>query len=179
VEPAPLPPHERTWRHPSEIGPSQVEIEADGHGRPILLAAGTLAAVMLVAIVIVMTPRPTAGPNAISATTKPALTQTPVTADATSGPQIISARRAPRLASFAPIPNAIAARPVARQTTIVIARSLPADGDIVHVQTDLVTYRLAWKDLAFLELHERASVIDDRGELVARVSDGNIIVLVD
>ncbi len=179
VEPAPLPPHERPWRHPSEIGPTRAEIERDGQGRPIVLAAGALAAILLVATVVAMTPRPAAGPNAISATTKPALAQAAASPAATGGTQIISASRAPRLASFAPIPNAIAAAPVGRENTVVVAASLPSDGEVVHVTTESVTYRVEWADIAFLELYERALVLNGRGELVARIVDGDIVVLAD
>lgn len=180
VEPAPLPPHERTWRHPSEIGPSRAELERDGQGRPILLAATALAAIVLVATVVAMTPRPTAGPSAISATTKPMPVE-PAAASAGAQPatQIISAMQAPRLATFAPIPNAVAATPDAGRDPVVVARSVPAGRDLVHVRTDDVTYRVAWADLAFVELIERALVFDVRGDLVARIVDGELVVLVD
>ena len=61
VEPAPLPPHERSWRHPSEIGPSRVEIAADGHGRR-SARRGTLAALMVVVMVVAHDAAAGAGP---------------------------------------------------------------------------------------------------------------------
>lgn len=129
---------------------------------------------MVVVMIVAMTPRPAAGPQAISATTRPA--SAPAAIDEQ---QVVTASRTARLATFAPIPNAIAAAPVARQNTIVIARALPLDDEAVLVKTDHVTYRLGWSDVEFLGLDDRAVVLNDRGELIARIVDGDIVVLVD
>lgn len=129
---------------------------------------------MVVVMIVAMTPRPASGPEAISATTRPATAQ-PVA----DQQRVVTASRTAQLASFAPIPNAIAAAPVARQNTIVIARALPLDHEAVLVKTDQVTYRLGWSDVGYLGLDDRAVVLNDRGELIARIVDGDIVVLVD
>ncbi len=144
----------------------------------VFLAGGTLAAVMLVAMVVALTPRPGSGPEAISATTRPASAETRRPPE-TAGLQLISAARAPRLASFAPIPNAVSASPVTGTGTLTVARSVPDGDDVVHVNTELVTYRVTWDDLAFLVLVEPATVLNARGELVAHIVGGEIDVVVD
>lgn len=144
-----------------------------------MLAAGTLAVVMVVAMVVALTPQPGTGPEAISATTKPMLPDPIVAPPTADGTAIIAAVRAPRLASFTPIPNAVAAVPADAQRELVLARSLPADSDVVHVTTELVTYRVQWGDLAYVELRERALVFNRRGELVARMVGGEIELAVD
>ena len=83
------------------------------------------------------------------------------------------------MASFTPIPNAIAAAPVAGQNTVEIARSIPDADDVVLVRTDRVTYRVAWADLVFLYLDERAIVVDRAGDLVARIESGQIVLAVE
>lgn len=138
-----------------------------------------MAAIALVATVIAITPRTPSGPNAISATTKPMLSEPAALDNGRSVNRIIAATNAPRLASFAPIPNAVAAAPDAGRGEVQLARSLPGSADLVHVKTDHVTYRVAWGDLAFVEVSGRALVFDGRGDLVARIADGELVVLVD
>ena len=92
VEPGPLPPHERSWRHPSELGPTQVDIDdssRSSHANVLALAGGTLAVLAVAALVVAMTPRTSSGPVALSATTTPitarAVIEPPPSAPSTPG----------------------------------------------------------------------------------------------
>lgn len=133
---------------------------------------------MLVALVVVVTPRPTDGPVAVSATTRPASAVVGVRSTAPAAAQIISVSQAPRLASFAPVPNAVAAPPATIRYGMVVADELPAGRERVHVKTAVATYGVQWGDIAFLLLDTRATVVNHAGELVAIIDDGVITVLV-
>ena len=178
VDPAPLPPHERPWRHPSEVGPTRLDVDGDGGGRLVVIAAGTLAALLVVAMIVAVTPRQSDGPVAVSATTTPA---TPATSASptTSPPDAQASTPAVQLVSIAAIPNAVAAGPVGARAARAVADDLPDANDPVLVRTDSVTYRIAWADLARIELAEDAVVIDRNGEMVARIEDGEIVVVAD
>lgn len=79
VEHGPLPPHERTWRHPSELAAEeraalQAETAPSNH-RVVALASGALGLVMIGMLVLAVTPRGNVAPVAVSATTTPAPVQ--------------------------------------------------------------------------------------------------------
>lgn len=70
LPPAPLPPHERTWRHPSEIADSQrheiatpVSFESIGRG----VAAFSMSVGLLIVVGLVLLARPTSGDRADAA----------------------------------------------------------------------------------------------------------------
>ena len=136
-----------------------------------MLAAGTLTAVLLIGMVVAMTPRPTNGPVAVSATTTPVGGLDDGRSDAV--PRSIAA------ASFTAVPNAIAATPIVRQSAVEVAAVMPDLDDLVLVYTPDVTYRMKWADLAFLGLDESALVLDADGRLVARLDGDDIVVLVE
>ncbi|TFH15469.1 MAG: hypothetical protein E4H05_08190, partial [Acidimicrobiales bacterium] len=156
MEPGPLPPHERTWRHPSELGPTKADIDAGSSNHLAALAVGALAVVAVAGLVIAMTPRTSSSPIALSATT------TPVSAvrsnDATTMPVIASSPTrvatatsaglpAPRipigalLTSFSAFPHAITSGPQLTLDGTGIATELPDVHDIVLVHTEAVTYQ--------------------------------------
>lgn len=73
MERGPVPPHERTWRHPSELA-AQERLElravvAPRTTRVTALAAGTFGLIIVAALVLVVTPRDQRAPIAVSATT--------------------------------------------------------------------------------------------------------------
>lgn len=76
MEPGPVPPHERAWRHPSELAAEeraalQAE-EASPTTRTFALTTGMLGLVALGVLILVVTPRSQDAPIAITATTSPA-----------------------------------------------------------------------------------------------------------
>jgi hypothetical protein len=180
VDSAPLPPHERTWRHPSEMGAPVVEVEPSSSARVMALVGGTLAVALVAALVITLTPRQTTTTTAISVTTVPAASALQEAANtAVAAAESI---RTTRLSGATAIPNAIADVPSAA------FRSLPSDGstedravlpdleDQVTVLTEQFAYSVAWRDVGRLDLAEIAIVVDDEGTIVARIDDGRLIV---
>ncbi|NND75808.1 MAG: hypothetical protein HKN44_12460 [Ilumatobacter sp.] len=176
---APIPPHERPWRHPSELGPTGVEPGGSGRHRAVLFAGGTLAVVMVAALVVAMTPQRSGSPLAVSATTGPA-----VSADG-RGDAPDDADRAARIASVKAIPNAIVDVPgthgrprpstgVDQDATAV----LPDLDDEVLVLTENVAYALPWSEVAWLEIDD-AVVVNSDGAIVARFEAGRLIVAAD
>lgn len=76
VEHGPLPPHERTWRHPSELAAEQhARARSETAGpttRVFAFTTGTLGLLAVGMLVLAVTPGRTPAPVAISATTSPA-----------------------------------------------------------------------------------------------------------
>jgi hypothetical protein len=151
-----------------------------------MLASGALAIVLLAVMVVVVTPRRTSNPSAISATTAPGVTRS-----VRSNTAPIS-RAAPdvqptRIAAFTAIPTAIAAVP-APATLIGLTRDvslvaeptvLPDLSDRVVVLTDQFAYSLRWRDVAWLSISGDAAVLATDGSLVARFIGGQLIVTAD
>lgn len=191
VEPGPLPPHERTWRHPSELGPTKLDVD-DGHGSQLTaLIVGALAVVSVAAMVVAMSPRPTSGPMAISATTTPITQRATLTAPGSASPEgpteatgITARPSAARAAStvllttFAAMPHSVSAGPQLDLDGTDIAAAHPAGGDAVFVRTGDVTYRLDWAQVPMLGAPDGSVVFDERGDLVAHVSGGKLISLI-
>ena len=73
VEHGPVPPHERSWRHPSELAADELAVlraeEVPRSTRAFAVATGTLGLVALAVFVLAMTPSRTGTPIAVSATT--------------------------------------------------------------------------------------------------------------
>jgi hypothetical protein len=187
VEPGPLPPHERTWRHPSELGPTRLDID-DSTSRPhvnlMALAGGTMAVLAVAAMVVAMTPRAASGPVALSATT------TPITARAVTVPPSVTATAAPpvpievrartaMLTSFVAFPHTVTSGPELDVDGTDVAAVAPAGDEMVFLRTEAVTYRLSWGDVQQMTVPDGSVVFDDDGHLVARVSDGDLLSLVD
>jgi hypothetical protein len=185
VEPGPLPPHERTWRHPSELGPTRLDIEdsARPHVNLMALAGGTMAVLAVAAMVVAMTPRASDGPVALSATT------TPITARAVTEPPsrtVTAAMPAPievqaptaMLTSFLAFPHAVTSEPEFDVDGTDVADAAPAADEMVFLRTEAVTYRLSWGDVQRMSVRDGSVVFDDVGDLVARVSDGDLLSLV-
>ena len=175
MEHAPLPPPERTWRHPSEIGPTTVDFNrGSGHGFA-ALAAGAFAVALIAALVVTVTPGGSIdAPIAVSASTSP-----PVRAAASTAIAAAETIRSIRLVEATAIPSAIADVPVAayRSTGSSDPEAvLPDLHDQVLVLTDQYAYSVAWSDVARLDVEGDAVVVRANGEIVARFNDGRLIV---
>ena len=161
MERAPLPPHERTWRHPSELGPTAPVAEgsrAAEHGLGTWLATGTLAVIVVAALVVTITPRKSAGPVALTSTTLPAATQTIRSAISTVTTNDLQAGvvalansvRTARIDEFTAIPSAIASVP----------------GGVVSGGAQLTDI-------------DHAVVVTDNGAVIAVITDGRLVVASD
>ncbi|RLE26580.1 MAG: hypothetical protein DRJ50_00595 [Actinobacteria bacterium] len=176
MEPGPLPPHERTWRHPSELGPTEVEVETGSNARVIALAAGTLAVFIVAAMVIAVTPRRSSAPIALTATTSPVfLSAGP--ASAPSSP-VADNRQSIRLASFSAMPNAITSAPQFSLDGREVTAHLPSPTELILLRTEAVTYQLRWVDVPLLVVPDGSVIVDSSGDLVAHVSRGRLVLLV-
>lgn len=143
-----------------------------------LFAGGTLAVVLVAALVIATTPRNRANPVAVSATTMPSPD------DASGRPTIDAAARSIRLASFTAIPTAIAAVPGTADRSTRSAGTdtptvLPDLDDQVLVVTPSVAWAVPWRDVAWLRVDGDASVLAADGSVVARFDDGRLVVSAD
>lgn len=194
VEPGPLPPHERTWRHPSELGPTRADIEPGSSSHLAALAVGTLAVIAVAGLVVAMTPRTSSSPVALSATTTPVAalrepTNAPPgigTSAATASVRVATAAASglPRipigalLTSFSAFPHAVTSGPQLTLDGTGVANRLPDDHDIVLVHTEAVTYELPWGEVPFLGMPDGSVVFDGAGALVAHVAGGELVTLV-
>lgn len=177
VDSAPLPPHERTWRHPSELGPTRSDVDTGSRSHVGVLAAGALAVFAVAALVVVVTPRPAAGPLSISATTSPVvrvLSPDPAPFQAT-----LPARPTVRLvSSFTAYPHSIASASVADVDGTSVADEEPSASAAVLVRTDKVTYRLKWSQVPMLSAPDGTVVYDLDGQVVGRFIGGELQTLV-
>jgi hypothetical protein len=179
VERAPLPPHERTWRHPSEIGLKTAEIDRGSSHRFVALATGALAVALVAALVVTVTPgRSADAPIAVIASTSPPVRE-PIRAAASTAIAAAEAIRSVRLDEATGIPRAIANVPAAAYLSTNLSDPqavLPDLHDQVLVVTDQYAYSVAWSDVARLDVAGDAVVIGSNGAIVARFSDGRVIV---
>jgi hypothetical protein len=178
LDSAPLPPHERTWRHPSELVATTNEVESGRPPRGIALVGGALAVVMVAPMVVALTPRQNAATTtAIGATTLPTALLSDSENTAVAAAESI---RTSRLAGITAIPQAIANIPLAASllsssddpTQVV----LPDLDDRVTVLTDQFAYAVAWRDVTRIDVTTGAVVIDNAGFVVARMEDGRLIM---
>jgi hypothetical protein len=188
VEHGPLPPHERSWRHPSELGPTRVDAEfVDAAGRtPIVALAGGTLAVMAVALMMVaMTPRSSSGPIALSATTTPIITRATIQVPERVAPPVSRAQSLQLrtndtlLASFSAFPHSVTQVPQLDLDGTAVADALPVADDVVLVRTEAVTYEMRWIQAQSMLAPDGSVVFDLDGELVAHVADGELVNLVD
>lgn len=130
VEHGPLPPHERTWRHPSELAAEEhAAARAETPGgttRAFAFTSGTLGLLAVGLLVMAVSPDRSAAPVAISATTTPLERPTPVAVAATSSP------------SSGPIalrgrPDAVATPLGEGRYAVVTAADLTEHGDAAHI----------------------------------------------
>ena len=171
VEPAPVPPHERSWRHPSELAPTRSDLDPDitAPGRsPLPLLAGTLAVAAVVVLVMAMTPRAGDDGGVAAVTTLPAFSTAPPSEATRAVAGVASGLSA---ASFGftrltAIPSAIAVAP-----SIADEPAVPVDdATFVYLVTDDSIYRTRWH---VLRVHEDPSWLQPLGTAVVVTSDGN------
>jgi hypothetical protein len=190
VESGPLPPHERSWRHPSELGPTRLDVDDTSRRTQVSLLAlggGTLAVLAVAAMVVAMTPRDASGPVALSSTTTPitarAVVEPPETALVNStAPSMARTPLAAQTAlstSFVAFPHAITPGPQLDVDGTQVADAAPAGDDTVFVRTEAVTYQLTWDLAQHLDVPDGSVIFDADGDLVARVSEGDLLSLVD
>ena len=119
MEHGPVPPHERSWRHPSELAADETAelraIEVPRSTRTFALATGSLGLVALGVFVLVMTPSRDGAPIAVSATTAAAVTS----ADAETAAPTVAAIRRP----VADVTGAALATPIGDGDYAVAVRS--------------------------------------------------------
>ena len=151
------------------------------------LGGGTMAVLAVAAMVVAMTPRSASGPVALSATTTPitarAVVEPPETASVESGaPSLARSPIAAQTAlstSFVAFPHAVTPGPQLDVDGTQVAEAAPAGDDTVFVRTEAVTYQLTWDIAQHMDVPDGSVVFDADGELVARVSDGDLLSLVD
>lgn len=193
MERAPLPPHERTWRHPSELGPTVDDVDHSTGGRGLVLATGALAAVVIAVMVVGFTPRSSPAPIAATATTIPPasveLRSDSGASETGTGPEIetvgferVGLRGTPLagdgVVALSAIPNAVSAAPIEHADDIDMAGGAPGPADPVLVLTPSHTYRVVWSEVERLHAPDGAIVITEDGGLVASFFAGEMTVLV-
>ncbi|MFK8025358.1 MAG: hypothetical protein AB8G26_15480 [Ilumatobacter sp.] len=193
--PAPLPPHERNWRHPSELAAMQQVDDGrdDGTARRVLALAGG-ATVAVIALVFIATTNFERAPSplAVTASTMPMATvelQRDVTALAT--PADDEPQRVLRSASstmtrssamaLSGAPHAVSAAPVGDNDpeALDLATALPGDDDVVLVLTRSHTFRLTWEEIGTVLAPDGSIVVTVEGGLVAVYVSGELRMLVD
>jgi hypothetical protein len=179
VDHAPQPPHERTWRHPSELGPTKFDVDLGGRSPVGVLVVGAMAVLAVAALVVVATPRPGSGPLAISATTTPFVRSVAAAVEAARPPAPPQPTVGKLIGSYTAYPHAIAASSLAAVDGAGVAEETPTPNADVLVRTDKVTYRLQWSQVPQLAAPEGTVVFDLQGDVIARVIDGELRSLVD
>jgi hypothetical protein len=133
---------------------------------------------MVAAMIIAVTPRRSTGPLALSATTTPVL----VPSSAQTTPQAPTSpdnQQSFRLASFSAMPNSVASTPQFSLDGLVVTEHLPLPTDLVLLRTEAVTYQLRWVDVPLFTVPDGSVIVDARGDLVAHVSRGRLVLLAD
>ena len=83
------------------------------------------------------------------------------------------------LTSFVAFPHAVTPGPQLDVDGTDVAGEAPAEDEPVFLRTEAVTYRLSWDEAQQLAVPDGSVVFDAEGHLVARVSDGALLSLVD
>jgi hypothetical protein len=188
VDRAPLPPHERPWRHPSELGPPAHEPTSTS-GRVIIATAATLSLLLVGLLAISMTPDKGDAPQTLSSTTsgsRAAADQwqvplvTPIgdegwAVTTTGAIQARSGVMSARLPSGDIVDVEIVDRDDDAGLTLVslptqtrgyhLAARRPAPTDMVVVH-GTKTQKVEMVKVSTLDVEEGAAVLDDDGDLV-------------
>ena len=199
MDDAVLPPHERTWRHPSELGPTALDVPAGG-GRLLAFSTGAVTAVLVAVLVVSFSPKRSAAPSAISATTVPAASvqlrtnATPIgvsanvdglvrfEASSVSREQALTMVGAPNAISSAPlVPGGGLDRSASGSVhdDLHVAATHPDPDEHVLLLTISHTYDVAWGDLDRLDAPDGSIVITREGRLLATFVDGDVRSLID
>ena len=143
-----------------------------------------MAVLAVATMVVAMTPRTADGPVALSSTTTPVTPRTvAVPASTEAGPsdaEAVQVRPATALlTSFAAFPHAVTSGPQLDLDGTDVANEPPTDDEMVFLRTEAVTYQLQWDEVRQLTVPDGSVVFDAAGDLVARVSGGDLLSLVD
>lgn len=134
-------------------------------------------------MVIAVTPRTSSGPVAISATTSPIGPRATAVVVESAPPVrqvgVVSASARVFVTSFTASPHAITSTPELTLDGVDIAADAPHGDDVVRVRTAAVTYELPWAMAELLDLPDGSVVFDRDGRIVAHVSRGDFLHLVD
>jgi hypothetical protein len=190
-----LPPHERTWRHPSELAAAERHVvrfsEPPPAARALAIIGGSLGLLAIGVLLLTVTPRRLGSPIAVSATSTPgqrpaAATLARLATPIGDGRRAImtlfddaasAIRRGAELDVRLPSgPTVTAVVDTSDHGVLVVtirgdsdghavARSLPAPGDIVTVLTD-PPITVAFSELAGLDVEDGTPVLDGNGDLV-------------
>lgn len=181
---APLPPHERQWRHPSELAPTADSLEpSSAKSRILVVSSGAVAAVLVAVMVLTVTPRRSNAPSAISATTTPAAS-VQLRTNGLRTDQIVRVGQSnlsagSTAAALVGAPNAISSAPTADPAGLGVATGSPLPSDRVIVLTSSFTYDVAWGDVGDLMAPSGSIVMTREGELLATFVDGRLVLLFD
>ncbi len=157
----------------------------------VALGGGTVAVLAVAAMVVAMTPRTSSGPVALSATTTPITARAVVEPPAaTIAATVSTGATAPAqstvdhahtmlTSSFVAFPHAVTPGPQLDVDGTEVADQAPAEDETVFVRTEAVTYQVTWDDAQQMNVPDGSVIFDDEGDLVARVSDGDLLSLVD
>lgn len=187
MEPAPLPPHERPWRHPSELGPSDTDVDAGRTGTswPALVAGGLVLVAAVAAIVVTSMPTP-ASPDAVAATTIPSVVRGSEPQAAASRPVAPATVRLhqegvtiDRTLALTGAPAAVSSKHVGDPATLDRAASAPPPDQQVILLTATHTYLIEWRDLERIEAPDGSAVVDIDGHLLAVFVADDLRILVD
>jgi hypothetical protein len=151
-------------------------------------ASGALAIMLIVAIVVSATPSQSDAPTALSATTTPIVAFSATAFDERPSVDVAASTRTTTRHTVSPadalllirmtaIPNEIASAPQFTEKVPDVADHLPDPLDAVMVQTEDVTYHCTWGVVELLEMPDGTLILDDQGELVAHVDEGEFVAL--
>ncbi len=143
-----------------------------------------MAVLAVATMVVAMTPRTADGPVALSSTTTPVTPRTVALPASTetrlSDAEAVQVRPTTALlTSFAAFPHAVTSSPQLDLDGTDVANEPPTDDEMVFLRTEAVTYRLQWDEVRQLTVPDGSVVFDAAGDLVARVSGGDLLSLVD
>lgn len=184
---APLPPHERSWRHPSELAPTSVNLdERPRPGRSIVFATGVLAVALVAAIIISIDPTPPP-PDAVSATTIAVIAATAQEREPSPAPEpepapVLLRQRGvtpDRSVTLTGAPAAVSAKHVADPADLDLAPHSPDDHHTVVLLTRTHTFLVDWGDLTRIDAPDGAVVVTSDGHLLATFVSGELRILVD
>jgi hypothetical protein len=188
VGPAPIPPHERHWRHPSELGPTIADVDMDQSGRGLVLTTGVTAALLAAVMVIVLTPPRASAPTAITATTIASVSvRSPNAArfegaEASRNSGIVrlnqSTMSVDRTLILSGTPNAVSAAPVDQSGNYEYAMRLPERDERVIVFDRSFVYEFSWSEIDRVGAPDGAVVVTLSGELIAVFVAGELELVV-
>jgi hypothetical protein len=202
VDRAPLPPHERPWRHPSELGPPGHEPTSTS-GRVLIATTATLSLLLIGLLALSMTPgrgdppvavgstteQPTSRPVALERPTVPMVT--PLGDDGWGVTTAVAAAGSRRMAARLPSGDVIDVHIVRHDAesgvTLVslptrtegyeLAATSPAPSDTVVVQ-GAEPMVVPMYDIARLDVAEGTPILDGHGDLVGLCTwDGGAVTV--